>query len=702
MAEDSKIFKEYGISQAAQWALSGEEPEMERALQGMAGIRTWQQMRLSGHTAAALLAGLTLPIRRASWSVQPASSKPDDQQAAEFLEQCREDMSHSWDAMILDALSFFPFGWSWLEQVMKRRQGRTPKGKDTATSKYSDGRIGWRKIVLRPQLTLAEWGIDPKGGIQVFYQNVPKTEKPVAIPIQRSLLFRTTTEGNNPEGVSILRPAWRPWTHRKRLEMVEGMAYTRNLAGILKTRLGPGATTIEEAGQDSDEYKARQLIKDAYDDRLVGVMENDNIQVSVMDGPRGTQFVAIGRSITRKDTEMARATLAHFIMLGVQERGSYALAKDESDLFLMAVMAYLDAMTDIIQRFAVERLFRFNVFPNITELPQIDVTAVYKPDLAQVAEAVNNLVQAQLLTVDDTLEEYIRALANFPELPVELRRDKQVQQTGLEEPTQPPAKTDQPGSEEEGISDEEEKEHAETYAARRFRPKIYGAHTKKYEDSLQEVYRSWARDTSKKVNKLDPEITKEELWPQLDDWLAVGLLLLMEKGYQDLLAAFILGFGSPSIGPEGLRIVQDAQTKNNQYLAGSLFSDIRGKLEGEIAAILLLLKFGRPGDAAAHFESVLESLAFRLPLYAGTFWEMIHAGIGEKVTERGTVEGPPVRRVLDPLAQHCSTCPPKAHEYASWEAMVAEAGVPGDGSDECDGRCRCGVEVFEDGVWVWA
>ena len=700
---DTKAFKEFGISTAGQWALSGDEPETETKLQGMDGIKTWEEMRMGDHTAGAILAGLTLPIRRSSWEVEPASSKAADEEAAEFLEQCMEDMSHSWSSMIVDALTLFPFGWSWLEQVMKRRQGPNPPGKEAAKSKYNDGRIGWRKISLRPQTSLSAWRIDEHGGIHGIEQDIPKKEQPVFIPIQRSLLFRTTTEGNRPEGVSIFRQAWRPWTHRKALEMTEGIAFKRNLAGILTAKLGPGATTEAEAGQESDEYKARQILKDAYEDRLVGVIETDQVTIGVLDGPRGTQFAAIGRSIVRKDTEMARSTLAHFITLSLQERGSYALAKDESDLFLMAVMAYLDAMTDVIQRFAVERLFRLNVFPNITDIPQIRATAVYKPDLTELAEFINNLANVQLLTIDDGLEDYVRALADFPELPIELSRQaRQEAEEGQPEKPPPGAPPEGPVTVEGGIAAEEEEEHA-TYAARRRSPKqrAYLSATDDYDQSLTKAYQEWAGDGPKALRDLGPETTEEELWAQLDDWLAVGLLLMMEKGYQDLLAAYILGFGSPNVGPEGLRWVEEGQRKNDDYLTNSLFADIRGKLEGEIAAILLLLKYGRKDEALHLIEQTILSLDYRPSLYAGTYWEMIQAGIGMRITERGTTKGPPVLRVLDPLAMHCSTCPPKAKEYPSWEAMVAEAGIPGDGSDECDGRCRCNVQILRGGVWVW-
>jgi hypothetical protein len=54
------------------------------------------------------------------------------------------------------------------------------------------------------------------------------------------------------------------------------------------------------------------------------------------------------------------------------------------------------------------------------------------------------------------------------------------------------------------------------------------------------------------------------------------------------------------------------------------------------------------------------------------------------------------------MAEHCTTCPPKAHEYTDWDTMVGDVGLPGDGSDECDGRCRCQIQILVNGAWIWA
>ena len=146
-------------------------------------------------------------IRKVEWSVEPASQKRADVKAAQFLEECMNDMSGTWSSFIDDLMSFFEYGWSYMEIVYKKRNGNGTKAK--CSSKYDDNRIGWRKISGRAQTTLQRWEIDEYGSIRGMYQYTDKGV--VFIPIEKALLFRTTTARNNPEGKSFLRGAYRPW-----------------------------------------------------------------------------------------------------------------------------------------------------------------------------------------------------------------------------------------------------------------------------------------------------------------------------------------------------------------------------------------------------------------------------------------------------------------------------------------------------------
>ena len=81
-----------------------------------------------------------------------------------------------------------------------RRATATPQTRRRARSD-SDGLVGWRKLALRSQDSLVEWKWDPKGGLQAMVQSV--NGRPIEVPIQKALLFRTTVARGNPEGRSI-------------------------------------------------------------------------------------------------------------------------------------------------------------------------------------------------------------------------------------------------------------------------------------------------------------------------------------------------------------------------------------------------------------------------------------------------------------------------------------------------------------------
>jgi hypothetical protein len=132
-------------------------------------------------------------------------------------------------------------------------------------------------------------------------------------------------------------------------------------------------------------------------------------------------------------------------------------------------------------------------------------------------------------------------------------------------------------------------------------------------------------------------------------------------------------------------------------------------LEGQIAAILLLLKQGRQDEVAGLVADAVKAATqgyYRAEHYAGHVWRGIWVGALER--RKGEDNDGPVRWVLDPLAHHCHECPiygadPPGREYPSMGALLRFTGgvLPGFGT-ECNGECRCHLEEMgEEGAWQW-
>jgi hypothetical protein len=99
------------------------DEEFLPALRGRKAVKVYREMSTNDSMVGALLFAIDKLIREVEWKVVPADQTPDNANAAEFLESCMNDMSHSWDDFIGEVLSMLAYGWSWHEIVYKRRLG---------------------------------------------------------------------------------------------------------------------------------------------------------------------------------------------------------------------------------------------------------------------------------------------------------------------------------------------------------------------------------------------------------------------------------------------------------------------------------------------------------------------------------------------------------------------------------------------------
>ena len=352
-------------------------------------------------------------VRKVEWSVEPASQKRADVKAAQFLEECMNDMSCTWSAFIDDLMSFFEYGWSYMEIVYKKRNGNDTKAK--CSSKYNDNRIGWRKISGRAQTTLQRWEIDEYGSIKGMYQYTDKGV--VFIPIEKALLFRTTTARNNPEGKSFLRGAYRPWYFKKHIEEVEGIGIERDLAGLPVVTAPAGLDLFDKNNPKAVQTKndALKLVSSIRRDRNEGVVLSDGWKIELLNA--GGSHMDTSGVINRYDQRIAITMLSDIVMMGGDKVGSFALAKTKESLLAAALDAQLANVVDILNEIAIPRLFALNTFTGLSGFPKFKVTSVITPNLTDLGNFIKALSGAKMpLFPDIDLENYLRRMVNFPEV----------------------------------------------------------------------------------------------------------------------------------------------------------------------------------------------------------------------------------------------------------------------------------------------
>src|SRR3954469_18757083 len=143
-------YVELGVTGLKRWSGYVEE-EFLPALRGRKAVQIFKEMAENDAIVGALLFSVDMLVRAVQWHVQPASSDPMDQQAADFVQSCMEDMSHTWDELITEVLSMLVYGWSWHEVIYKKRQG-TNRNQEF-NSNHDDGLIGWGNMPIPTQQT---------------------------------------------------------------------------------------------------------------------------------------------------------------------------------------------------------------------------------------------------------------------------------------------------------------------------------------------------------------------------------------------------------------------------------------------------------------------------------------------------------------------------------------------------------------------
>lgn len=380
-------------------------------------------------------------IRNVTWDVVPASQTKADLEAAAFLKECMDDMSATWSDFIDDCTSFFDYGFSYHEIVYKRRMG--PSRNPHNNSLFNDGRIGWRKIAGRAQTSMHSWKFDAEGGLQGMNQYTSEGIK--FIPIQKSLLFRTTANRGNPEGKSFLRGAYRPWYFKKHIEEIEGIGIERDLAGLPVTTAPPGVDIFDKDNPKAVETKnaALKLVTSIRRDRNEGVVLPDGWKLELLSSGSNRQFDT-SAIINRYDQRIAITMLADIVMLGADKVGSFALAKVKQSMLSASLDAQLASVCDIFNRYAIPRLFALNTF-NVTALPKIKCGSVVAPDLKELGDYIKALSGSKMpLFPDVDLENHLRRMADLPETrdDDEGREDRiaRSNQTGQSSPADPTQK----------------------------------------------------------------------------------------------------------------------------------------------------------------------------------------------------------------------------------------------------------------------
>ena len=366
--------------------------EYVTVLTGETLYTTVDKMRWSDATVQAAILACELPIRSAEWDIEPASESALDVEIAEFVkDNLFNGLVYSWEDTLRQALLMHPYGCMVFEVVYKITD---------------EGKIAWRKWAPRLPKTIQKWNIDKVGELEGITQRVLKDGNfvDIEIPVEKLMVFVHRQEGDNYLGTSILRQAYKHWFFRDKYYKIDAVAQERLGIGIPMISLPDGYT-------DDDFDAAETMGQNFRGNEKAYVVKKAGWEIEMMDlknsGVRDPMPM-----LEHHTREILKSVLAQFLDLGSTKVGSFALSKDQSEMFLNSLDASAKVIEEVIND-EIQKLVDYNW--TVEEYPKLTHADLGSVDTKELADSIQTLTLAGVIKADDELEDYMRRLLKLPE-----------------------------------------------------------------------------------------------------------------------------------------------------------------------------------------------------------------------------------------------------------------------------------------------
>jgi hypothetical protein len=376
--------------------------ELNRKLVGQSGLRVLDNMRRTDPTIRASLRMIKLPLLQADKRLE-AGDQEDETSLYQRDFVWNEIQKIDLKRFLSEATTFLDMGFAVFENCY------------TPTKFQGQTLIGLDKLAFRKQTTIQAWQTDDQK-LGVRQQLIDGN---VSIPMEKLTIFTNDKEGDNYEGVSILRSAYKPWYIMDTLEKIDAMAAERHGLGTI--RIKPPSTASEP-----DKEKAQEVARQLRANEESYVQVPDDWEFEFMD-MHGGGLRDLSPSIERQRNSILLNVLGQFLLLGSagSTGGGRAMSEDHSRLFEMSIQYYAEYIASVINKQIIKPLIDLN-FSDVEVYPEFSFGKISDDDITKLADAYQKFIGAGVLTPDADMEQNIRDILKTNEMPEEIREAYQA------------------------------------------------------------------------------------------------------------------------------------------------------------------------------------------------------------------------------------------------------------------------------------
>ena len=353
---------------------------------------------------------------RAPFYVEAFSQSNKHRKQAEFFTQCMNDMEHTWYSFMQEALSMLKYGFSVHEIVFRYREAESG-------SKYSDGKVGIRKLPIRSQASIKKWMWNEQGSLTGVLQSVVSSHEnntksvEIEIPYSKLLHFRVDHYKGNPEGVSPLNSCYHSWRMLQKLQDNELVATAKNLNGVPRIRLPAKYMSPDATPAEKDVYEALKTIGQNTNngEQAVVILPSDQddlgnhyFDFDVIDSS-SSNSAAVDPIIKRYSDEIMKSLFVDSL-----QSTPVAMQINQTPLVEVVVGARLQEICDTINSVLIPKLWSENGWDS-TQCPKLCFGELSRAELSVWAKAMQQLAATNNVAKTPRNINYVAEMLNLPE-----------------------------------------------------------------------------------------------------------------------------------------------------------------------------------------------------------------------------------------------------------------------------------------------
>lgn len=391
-------------------------------------VKTFAEMSTNSTIAGILLAFKSMCMT-VKFSVEENKKDPDKKRAkenAEYVQECLDDMQTSFSEVMGEILEMIGMGFKVIIPQFKLRSGFDFNA--NFNSKHNDGKVAWKNFLPIKPNSIFKWN-GPEGsgylGLTGITQQIARNGTYVQIPRNRLLIFRNSSSDNSPIGKSILEGAYKDWVKLIQVIEIQMIGLRRSLEGVPYGLISTDMMASDRKG-DQDGVRAVQaavrnldatldrgfLLPGDRDDQ--GHLKCEVRMMGAQEGGGNTKIQDAQVIIDAKEQTIARSMLAQFMTIS-GKGGSYALSKNQSDVFVNSLKGSMDQIAGVMNNEAIPRLFALQdqMFGTKTEyMPRLVFSDFIKEDATEFFASIEKAINIGLFKATPELQRKAAQILN--------------------------------------------------------------------------------------------------------------------------------------------------------------------------------------------------------------------------------------------------------------------------------------------------